>query len=308
MSAPSPLPVAASVPSRSSLDPTALARIASLSLRARQVVEGVLSGLHPSAHHGSSVEFAEHKEYSPGDEVRHIDWKLYAKSDKLYVKRFEHETNLRAFLLLDATASMAYGDRGMSKWDYARTAAASLAWLLLDQRDAVGLGILRGGLEAFVPPRSDRGHLQALLHTLESERPEGKGKMAAGLDAVAERIPRRGLVLLFTDAFEELGPLAKALQALRHRNHEVVVFQVLDPDEVELPFDELTRFRSLEDSREVLADPRDIRSAYQAALAAHDEALTLACRGHEIDHTRLVTSEPLDRALVRWLGARERRR
>jgi len=281
-----------------------LARIASLSLRARRVVEGVFTGLHASPHHGSSVEFAEHKEYSPGDELRHLDWRLYGKSDKLYVKRFEHETNLRATLVLDASGSMAYGDRAVSKWEYARTVAASLAYLLLGQRDAVGLAIFGDGVRRYVPPRSDRNHLSVLAEVLEATEPGGHGQAARSVDQVAERIQRRGLVVLLSDALEAPAPLAAALRRLRHRQHEVAVLHLLDVDEIEFPFDELTLFRSLEDEREVLVEPRAARHAYLQALERHCAELARECRGHEIDYVRLRTDEPVDRALVRYLGAR----
>jgi uncharacterized protein (DUF58 family) len=286
------------------LDPVVLARISSLALRARLVVEGTLSGLHPSPHHGSSVEFADHRDYTPGDEIRHIDWKLAGKSDKLYVKRFEHETNLRACFLLDVSGSMAYGERGMSKLDYARTLVASLAWLLLEQRDAVGLGLFRQRLERWLPPRAHRAHLPVLLGELEAARAEGPGSAAGAVEELAERIPRRGLVVLVTDALEEVERLGLALGRLRHRRHDVTLLEVLDPDELELPFDQVTRFRSLEDSRSLLADPPVVRRAYLEALGRHRRALARHCRAHEIDYASFVTTDPLDRALVRFLGAR----
>jgi len=286
------------------LDPIALSKITNLTLRARRVVEGVFSGLHQSRHHGSSVEFAEHKDYSPGDEIRHIDWRLFAKSNKLYVKRFEHETNLRATILLDATASMEYGDGALTKWDYARTLAASLAYLLLDQRDAVGLALFGDGITQFVPPRSGRRHLRALIDILESAQPGGPGTAAVAVDALAQRIPPRGMVVLVTDALEELPPLQSALRRLRHRGHDVNVLQVLDTDEVDFPFDELTLFQSMEDAREVLVDPSAARGAYLEALASHCRELTMACRAHEIDHRRLRTDEALDQALVGFLARR----
>jgi uncharacterized protein (DUF58 family) len=289
---------------RQPLDPVVLSRVASLTLRARRVVEGALSGLHRSPHHGASIEFADHKDYSPGDEIRHIDWRLYGKSDKLYVKRFEHETNLRAYLLLDGSASMAYGERFGSKLEYARSLAAAIAYLLLEQRDAVGVASFRERLDGYIPPRSDRGHLQVLADALARVEPDGRASAARALDELAERIPRRGLVVLLSDGFEDLAVLGRALSRLHHRHHDIALLQVLDADEVEFPFDELTRFRSLEDEREVLAEPRLARASYLAALAAHGQALAAHCRAAQVDYHRFVTSEPLDRALVRFLGSR----
>ena len=290
------------------LDPALLMRLKGLHLRARTVVEGVLSGIHRSPHHGSSVEFSEHQEYSPGDELRLIDWKLYGKTDRLYVKRYEHETNLRATLLVDATRSMSYvGRDGISKWDYARTAAASLAWLLLGQGDAVGVARFGDGIDGFVPPRADRGHLNALLNELEEHIPAGCGTAAAAALALLERLPARGLVVILTDALEPVEPLARSLRLLRSRRHDVCLIQVLHQDEVDFPFEGLLRFASLEDAREFLADGREARAAYLAAFARHERELSDAALAQGIDRLRLATGEPLDRGLVRWLAARERR-
>lgn len=288
---------------RDLLDPHTLAKISSMSMRARVVVEGVLSGLHASPHHGSSVEFAEHKEYSPGDELRHIDWRLFAKSDKLYIKRFEHETNLRATLLLDASGSMGYGDGPMTKLDYARTVCASLAYLLLEQRDAVGLRTF-GARGSFVPARSDRGHLAVLLRLLAEIDCGGDGTVAPVVDELAERLPRRGLVIVVSDGIEQLEPLKAALRRIRHRGHDVAFLQVLDADEVTFPFDDLSLFRSLENGREILVDPRSARADYLEAFGEHCDALAKECRAHGIDHTRFVTDRPLDQELVRYLGSR----
>jgi len=286
------------------LDPLTLAKVANLSLKARLVVEGVLSGLHKSPHHGSSVEFAEHKEYSPGDDTRHIDWKVYAKSDRYTVKRFEEETNLKATLVLDASASMLYQGSGVSKWEYAVTLAASLGYLMLRQSDAVGLALVSGAGTSFVPPRSNSGHLKALLDALERARPAGRVALGPALETLAGRLRRRGLVMVVSDALDELPPLLRALAHLRHQRHEVILFQVLDRDEIEFPFEGLTLFASLEDEREVLSDPVVVRRDYLARLAAHEATLERALRAHEIDRVRLVTSTPLDKALVAYLAAR----
>lgn len=268
------------------------------------VVEGVFSGLHQSPHHGSSVEFAEHKEYTPGDEVRHLDWRLYAKSNKLYVKRFEHETNLRATILLDASGSMDYGEPGVAKWDYARLVAATVAYLLLEQRDAVGLALVREAHSEFVPARADRGHLRVLTHTLEQAAVGGPGRLAHAIDALAERLPPRGLVLILSDALEDLAPLLAALRRLRHRKHDVTFVQVLHRDELELPFDELTLFTSLEDETEILSEPRAARTPYLEALRAHCNGLADECRAHEIDYQLMPTDQPMAEAIIRLLAAR----
>jgi uncharacterized protein (DUF58 family) len=287
-----------------SLDPRVLARVSNLSLRARLVVDGVLSGLHRSPQHGSSVEFAEHKEYSPGDEIRHLDWKRYARTDRYTVKRFEEETNLRALLVLDGSGSMDFGSGALSKWAYSVTLALSLAYLLLRQSDAVGMAVATADGERYVPPRSDSAHLHALIHTLEGFRPAGALELAAALDTLAGRMRRRGLLIVITDGLDGPESTLKALGRLRHRHHEVVVFQVLDPVELSFPFDELTRFESPEDGTTVLSDPRLVRREYLARLRAHNQALSRGCRAHEIDLVSVDCSEPPDHALVRYLAAR----
>ena len=273
-------------------------------MRARMVVEGVFSGIHSSPHQGSSVEFAEHKEYSQGDEARHIDWRLAAKADKLYVKRFEHETNLRAMLLFDGSGSMAYGNGPFTKFEYAKTVVASLAYLLLEQRDAVGIGVIRDGLAQFIPPRSDRGHLSVLIDALDREKPGGNGSVARTLEQVAERIPRRGLVLIVTDGLENLDELKRSLRTIWSRRHDVGLIQVLDRDEVVFPFEDLTMFKSMEDETSVLVDPKYARRAYLQALDEHCKQLASECFSHQIEYQRFRTDEPIDRALIRYIAQR----
>jgi len=286
------------------VDPYTLVKIANLALRARLVVDGVLTGLHKSPHHGSSVEFAEHKEYTPGDEMRDIDWKLYAKSDRYTVKRYEEETNLRAYFFIDASGSMRYGSSELRKWDYAVTLATSLAYLMLHQSDAVGCALVSGSRQSFVPARSDTAHFRALIEAFERFEPEGRTPLGPALDAFATRLKRRGLVIVVSDGFNDLGEMVKALSHLRHRHHEVVLFQVLDPAEVEFPFEGLTLFESLEDDESVLSDASHVRAEYLRRIEAHNAALEKACRAHEIDCVRSVTSTPVVDRLVRYLGSR----
>ena len=290
---------------RDLLDPLALARMANMTLRARHVVEGVLTGLHKSAHMGSSVEFVEHKEYSPGDEIKHIDWKVLGRSDKLYVKQYEDETNLRAYLLVDASASMGYASAGVTKLQYATYAAAALAYLLFQQTDAAGLALFGESVRDYVPALSKISHLPVVLGALERAKPEGQAHIPHVVDELSERIKRRGLVILFSDLLDDPEPVLAALKLFRHRRHELIVFHVLDPAEIEFPFEKTTLFRSMEDDRRVLSHPRSIAKHYRAELRRLMETYREQCLASRIDYWLLNTSAPLDRALTQYLATRE---
>jgi uncharacterized protein (DUF58 family) len=288
------------------LDPRVLSKIANMGLLARTVVEGTLMGLHRSPTKGSSIEFAEHKPYSQGDEIRHIDWKVYGKSERYYVKQFEEETNLRAFLILDGSGSMGYaGADRVTKLDYTRMVAASLSYLLLGQSDAVGLTVT-GVSTASLPARAHGTHLNVLCDALTRVTAQGDHAIAAALDTAAEGVHRRSLVIVLSDLLEDPAVLGAALRRLKGRRQDVIVFHVLDPDELELPFRDLTRFVDMEKPREVDADPRMIRAAYKEALEEHMEQITSQCRVASIDYHRVTTDIPLDQALIRFLGWRER--
>jgi uncharacterized protein (DUF58 family) len=266
------------------LDPVALSRLNNLELRARSVVEGALSGLHRSPHHGSSVEFAEHKEYAPGDEIKHIDWKAYGKFDKYYVKRFEEETELRAYLLVDCSASMDYRGKGVSKLDYARMLAAALAYLLLRQQDQVGMIAFGERLRGYLPPRARSGHLNDLLTALDGVRAEGRTDLPRAIAYLSEVVQRRSLIVLFSDLLGGQDQVRSLLRGLRARKHDVVVFHLLDHDELTLPFEGTTIFESMEDEQKLLADPGDVEY-------------------HLVD-----TSEPPANVLVRFLTGAYRTR
>jgi len=287
------------------LDPVTVARLANMTIRARTVVEGVLTGLHKSAHMGSSVEFVEHKEYSPGDEIKHIDWKVLGRSDKLYVKQFEDETNLRAYLLIDTSASMGYTSGGPTKLQYATYAAASLAYLMFQQTDAVGLAFMREHVHEYIPAIAKVSHLPVIMNALEDAEPKGKADLAQALDELADRVKRRGLIILFSDLLDDPQPILTALKLFRHRRHEVVVFHVLDRDEIDFPFEVTTLFESMEDDRRVLAHPRSIAKHYRAELRKLLETYREECLGNQIDYWLLDTSEPLDKALTQYLATRE---
>ncbi|MEE9584251.1 MAG: DUF58 domain-containing protein, partial [Candidatus Brocadiales bacterium] len=243
-------------------DPAILSKISNLSLRARTVVEGTFSGIHKRPNKGSSIEFLEHKEYSPGDEVKHIDWKVLGRSDKYHLKQFEDETNLKAYILLDTSGSMGYGSGAMTKLEYSTTLAACLAYLLLMQSDATGLVIFGEDIINYVPPRTKSSHLQVLLQALDGLKAQGRSNIAGVLNELAEKASRRSLVILISDLFEDANELIKKLRQLRKRRNEVILFQVLDSHELDFPFDELTLFESMEDSGQVLAEPRAIKDSY----------------------------------------------
>ncbi|MHB1843951.1 MAG: DUF58 domain-containing protein [Deltaproteobacteria bacterium] len=300
-------------PGQSALDPRLLARLSSLNLRARAVVEGLLSGLHKSPHQGQSVEFSEHKEYSPGDEIRHVDWKAYGKFDRYYIKRFEHETNLRAYLVVDASASMATGSGPLTKLEVAATAAAALALLLVRQQDQVGLCLLQGGKVELVPPRSSAAHAKAIVERLSEARPEGITDLAAAAQLLAERARRRSLILVFSDLFEGgagdpvLQPGLRDLLQLRALSNELSFFHVLDPAELLFPFEDPTLFLDMEGDRRLEANPLELRDGYLEELGRFLDRTRSLCRERDSDYELLRTDEPLDQSLVRFLARRGRR-
>jgi uncharacterized protein (DUF58 family) len=286
-------------------DPVVLARISNLTLRARHVVEGLMAGLHRSSLRGLSVEFAQHRPYTPGDELRRVDWKLFGRQDRYFVKEYEAETNLRAHLFVDASASMGYAGSGISKFDYAATLAASLAYLMLLQRDAVGLVLMGAGAPRVLPARSQPHHLHAIIAELEGARPAGATDVRAALAEVAGGLHRRGLCILISDLLDDPQGVEQGLRHLHHRRHDLMVLQLADRDELELPFNKLTLFRDLEGPLQLTTDPREIRREYCAAVEEHLAQVRALCRRTGADHDLFVTDEPLDRGLVRYLARRE---
>jgi uncharacterized protein (DUF58 family) len=293
------------------LDPSAIARLGTLQLKARLIVEGALTGMHRARLHGSSIEFAEHKEYSPGDEIRHIDWKAYAKLDRYYVKQFEQESQLTAHLVLDASASMAYAGDGLSKLEYASYLVAALAYLLIRQRDKVGLSVF--GDERFdvhVPPRARPSHMGDLLAVIDEIHARGAGgaePAAAALERIAELSQRRrALIVLVSDLLGDDERALDVLRRLRAQGHDPVVFQVLDPHELELPFRGLTIFDSLEDERRLMANPDTIRREYLRRLAEFLARIQGACTDSGVEYHQVATSQPLERTLLQFLTMRSR--
>ncbi|MHC4515170.1 MAG: DUF58 domain-containing protein [Planctomycetota bacterium] len=290
------------------LDPTVLNKVARLELRARLVMEGFVSGMHKSPFHGFSVEFAQHREYVQGDDLRYLDWKIWGKSDRLYIKEFEEETNLRAHLFLDQSESMAYGhEGGMTKFDYGATASASLAYLIQQQSDAVGLTLFNDKVMRSVPPSNTRANLTNVMASLEEATPTAKTRIGSVLTELASHVSRRGMVIVFSDLFDELEHVMRGLRMLVQRGHDVAVFHILDHDEVEFPFERMTLFDGLEELPELLVDPRSLRDAYLKEINDFQAQMRRGCLQNKIDYVKLVTSQPLDVVLSSYLAARAAR-
>jgi uncharacterized protein (DUF58 family) len=286
------------------LDPAVLARLGTLELKARTVVEGFLSGLHRSPFKGFSVEFAEYRQYLPGDDLSSIDWKVYARSDRYYVKKFEEETNLDCYVLLDVSASMGYGSRGTTKLQVASMLAASLAFLMHRQRDAVGLLAFDDQLVTMVPPSARPGHLRAILGTLDRLALGRRTDVSKPLHLLADGVKKRGLIVLISDLLDDPARVIEGLKHFRFRGNDVIVFHVMDPAELTFPFERATRFRDVEEGTELMAIPSVVRAQYLEALNA---ALALYKRelgGVGIDYRLLDTSEPLEFALMSYLSTR----
>ncbi|MEM7204273.1 MAG: DUF58 domain-containing protein [Planctomycetota bacterium] len=290
------------------LDPKVLNKVSKLELRARLVVEGFVSGMHRSPYRGFSIEFAQHREYVPGDDIRFLDWKILGKSDRFYIKEFEEETNLRAQLFLDQSESMAYAhEDGMSKFDYAATSVAALAYLIQQQADAVGLTLFHEEVVRSVPPSNTRAHLGNVLRTLSEATPTSKTKIGTVLHDLATRLPHRGMVLVFSDLFDRAADVLLGLQELVRRGHDVVVFHVLDRDEVEFPFERMTMFDGMEEMPELLVDPRSLKDAYLQEINEFQEQIRKGCLAQGIDYVRLLNHQPLDVVLSSYLAARTAR-
>lgn len=290
------------------LDPQTLASVQGLDLKARLIVEGFVSGLHRSPYHGFSVEFAEHREYVPGDDLRHVDWKVYGKSDRYYLKQFEEETNFACHFIVDASRSMAYRSEAavMSKLEYASHIAAALSWLVIQQQDAAGLATLDSQIRDQVPPSSQPSHLRLLLHRLENLEPAGETALGPVLHELAERIRKRGLVILLSDLMDDLPSLCAGLKHFRYRRHDVSILQIVDPAEQDFPFDQPTRFIGMEESLEQPADPRAIADAYRREFAGFIADVRHQARDLGMDHTLIRTDENLGNALRAFLQTRSR--
>ncbi|MFO1487533.1 MAG: DUF58 domain-containing protein [Verrucomicrobiota bacterium] len=289
------------------LDPKALMAIRHLELRARVVVEGFWNGLHRSPYHGFSVEFTEYRQYTPGDDPRYLDWRLFARSDRYYLKKFEDETNLRCHLLVDFSRSMNYGSLGFTKSDYARTLAATLAWFLNGQGDAVGLFTFADRLREFLPARHRHGHLRQIMRALDQETTGDQTRLDETLRRVAELTRKRGLVVLISDLLAPAAELAASLGQLAGGGHEVVVFQILDPKELDFDFPQAAYFHDVESGRNLHIDPAVARAGYQEQLRQHTESVTTLCHQLGFGFHRVVTDQPLPPVLLEFLKGRARR-
>jgi uncharacterized protein (DUF58 family) len=292
---------------KSFIDPAALMRIRNLELRARAVVEGFLTGLHRSPYHGFSVEFTEYRQYSPGDDLRFLDWRRMARTDRQYIKRFEDETNLRCWLLVDLSRSMGYGTLEYVKAAYARTAAATIAYFLSLQRDAVGLMTFDDALQGYLPARYRPGHLHRLMMTLD-RAPAGKGtSLSVPLEQVARLVSKRGVIVLLSDLLAPVESLETQLRYVRSRGHEVVVLRVLDPSELTFEFEKPALFQDVETDRELYIDPTLMRDSYLKKFEAHKADLLAACNRLGVDYYELPTNVPLEFALYDLLSSRLKR-
>jgi uncharacterized protein (DUF58 family) len=294
--------------SKRSLHPEVVKRIGRLEIRARHIVEGLLSGMHRSPYFGQSVEFLQHREYVPGDDLRRVDWKVWAKQDRLYVKQYEEDTNLRCCLLVDASASMEYGSGAMTKLDYAVTTAAALAYLLLRQQDAIGCAVFDEDIRQAIPLRTSTSHLNTIIRALEQRQPRDKTGLHDVLTRVAETYPRRGMMVLLSDLFVDADDVRRGLRLLRQRGHDVLVLHVLDDHELDFPFSRPARFEGLETADQLTCNPRALRDGYLAALNEFLDTIRHNCARDNVDYALIRTSTPLDVALTTFLRHRLRER
>lgn len=283
-----------------------VAKLNNMSLRARMVVEGYMIGLHRSPYHGFSVEFAEHRAYGHGDEIRHIDWKLFGKTDRYYVKRFEEETNLRTYMLLDTSDSMNYGSGKITKLQYAGFLTSALAYLLIRQQDGIGLVTFDQAIQTFIRPRSTPGHLNTILSTIDNAPTGPDTRIGSVLHEMAERIKKRGLVVLVSDLLDRQSDVLEGLKHFRHHKQDVIVFHILDRQELNFDFNVRTRFRDMESGETLTTEPWHIRRDYQAVVTAFLNQYKKHCREKLIDYVPLFTDQPLDIALSEYLKKRQK--
>jgi uncharacterized protein (DUF58 family) len=290
------------------LDPQTLASIEGLDLQARMVVEGYVAGMHPSPYHGFSVEFAEHREYVPGDDIRHVDWKVWSKTDKLYLKQYEEETNLLSYLLVDTSESMAYASgENVSKLQYAQFVASALAYMILKQQDSVGLIVFDDAVRRYLKPAGSPSQLKEVIRLLDVTPAREKSDLGVVFHDLAERFKKRGIVAVFSDLFDDVDKVVSGLKHFRHRRHEVIVFHILDPAEIDFPFRDTTLFKGLEDISQVLTDPHSLRRAYQEEVTSFLKEIEKACRMADIDYVPLRTNQNLGIAISSYLASRSAR-
>jgi len=286
------------------LHPATIARISRLDLRARQVVEGFITGMHKSPFFGHSVEFVQHREYVPGDDIRHLDWKVWSKTDRYYIKQFEAETNLRCTFVVDVSESMQYGRGPMTKYEYGCTVASCLAYLVIRQQDSAGLITFDSDVRQILPARSAQNHLNAIVNAMHVSRPREKTDLEFILRRVTETSPARGMIVLISDLLADREPFFKGLEMLRHRKHDVLLFHILDDDELEFPFAGTTRFEGMEEMPNLVCDPRALRDGYVEALNEYLVEVRRGCTRMGVDYSLVKTSDYLDAVLSKFLHHR----
>jgi uncharacterized protein (DUF58 family) len=290
------------------LDARGLGLVARMELVARRAVQGFMSGLHPSPYFGSSVEYADHRPYALGDELRSIDWKLLAKTDKYYVKLFEEETNTRATIVLDTSRSMTFASPGqMSKLEYGMFLTAALAYMMLHQKDAVGLAMFDHGVRQYLPPRATAAHFQNMLTLMEQSKPGTDTRIGPVLNELIPRIPKRGIVILISDLLDDIRTITDGLAYCKHQRHEVIVFHLIDPAERSFPFEKLTRFKDLEGDGSLVANPRAIKQAYLQRLNEYLDRVRRVCLERDIGYELMTTNRRYDEALSTYLSRRSRK-
>jgi len=292
------------IPGARFVDPKILARIGNLELMARNVVEGFINGLHRAPFFGASIDFAEHRGYVAGDDIRRVDWRLYARTDRYYVKQYEADTNTNLTVLFDVSKSMSFGSRGIPKIEYGAFVAACLGYLAQRQRDRVGIITFDSDIVAYVPPSAK--HFNVMLQTLERARAERPGRLVEPVKKMAEHFKRRGILVLISDFYEEPDAILEAIKPLKFLGHDLLVFHVLDPAELDFDYDDASSFEDLESGEQIPVVPQSLAQEYRALIRAHVEALATRFAEHRIDYTLLNTAEPLDRALFSYLSSRER--
>ncbi len=292
---------------RKYLDPDTIAKLGNMELRARMVVEGFITGMHKSPYHGFSVEFSQHRQYRPGDEIRFLDWRVYGRSGRYYIKEFEEETNLRSMLCVDTSASMRFSSNNrLSKFEYSCYLSAALAMLMIQQRDAVGLALYNKQITSFLPPNSKPSYISQILSILENVVPSDTTGTAVALELLAERIKRRGLIVVFSDFFDNTESIIKAIRHLRHKRHEVILFHILDPREVDFDFGNSANFIDLETGEQMVTQPHQIKKSYVETMHNFINNLKKECMHHNVDYNLITTDVSFDKALIDYIIKRKK--
>ena len=283
------------------MDPQTINKIENLSLRARLVVEGFIIGMHRSPYHGFSVEFSEHRPYGYGDEIKYIDWKLWGKTDRFYIKQFEEETNLKCHLILDKSSSMNFSSTNITKFDYSKSLAAALTYLMIKQQDAIGLTTFDEKIDITITPKSKMSHLNLLLKTMHNAKPGGETNVSLLLHTLAESIQKRGLIILISDLLDNQEDVVKGLRHFRYKGHEVIIFHIIDPKEKDLNYNQNINFIDLENDKNIITDSRLIREKYNKAFKDFCNYYDLQCSRNKIDYVQISTEDSLDKSLMQYL-------